>query len=574
MATLPATSTRAATTQTSFRVVDGHGRARVVRQERGTYRRPGSGARICPDLSSERAGSWSAQRDAPTTRRADEELVAEGASELSDSEDGRDAHHRARGGEARDLDGLDGAVTQAIGLDLDRLSEEGLAERLDRLHRPIARLSAERARITAELERRRVSASGEPAGRAAARRELRRQLAERTNSTPGATKRDADAGRFADRHPTTGASFADGALSADHVRVIGDTLAMLPPDRHDAVETELLAVAHRTNPTLFGKHAREVLAREAPSGSDRVARGQHRQRRVRSYDTSDGGLAFSGLLYGDMAETARAALDAFRRPDTPDEHRSPEQRSADAFEQLCASALRVGDAPTRHGVRPHVIITVTADQLVLGDRGVAQFGSGQPATIRQLRTLLADCSWGRVVLGPDSTPIEASKAVRTVPAGLWRVLVARDEGCTWRGCDAPPAWCDVAHGTVAFTDGGRLSPANAALLCRRHHRRFDLGSWQISIQGGEVHYHREQDASEPVPGLARPTVPQTRAPSPGSARQSEGPARRQPRARGRPQRGPAKAPPTERPAATMSGGPGGTDVTQPALPIPPELADP
>jgi uncharacterized small protein (DUF1192 family) len=522
MATTPTTSARAIGAPCRRGVPTAS--ERLPRRGGGGYGRPRPTSQLWPALAAEQAGRWSLDGAAPTNDRA---------------------------AQTDGLDRLDRAVTAAIGRDLDALSDADLTERLDRLHRPIARLSAERARITAELERRRVSTSSDPATREAARRDLRRQLAERTNSTPGATKRDADAGRFAEQHQRTGASFADGTLSADHVRLIGDTLASVPPDRREAVELELLAHAHQNNPIRFGKHARELLAREAPSGSDRVARSQHRQRRVRSYDTPDGGFAFSGLLYGEMAETARVALDAFRRPDTPDEHRSPEQRSADAFEQLCAAALRVGEAPTRHGVRPHVIITLTADQLALGDRGVARFGSGQPATLRQLRTLLADCSWGRVVLGPGSTPIEASKSVRTVPAGLWRVLVARDAGCTWPGCDAPPAWCDVAHGAVAFADDGQLSPANAALLCRRHHRRFDLGGWRIAIHGGTVRYHHDQDALAAAPA----PMPE---PAPGRAPPIGSPAR--------PRAGRSTGTPTER-SAPVEG-------EQAELPLPPALDDP
>lgn len=468
----------------------------MASESTGRYRIDGSDGvvvRTWPIHARERAGRWSAASDPvgvpATSPDGTDRRSTRGATDGADGSTLND--HTTSHAE---LDHLDRSVAEVVGADLGSMQDEDLTRRLDRLRRPVARLSAERARLTAELERRRAAAIDDPADRARSQRDLRRQLADRANSTPSATKQDAEAGRIADEHRRTGASFADGAISAEHVRLIGDTLRALPPERREEAEAELIELARRTNPTVFGKHARELMVREAPTNADAAARREHLQRRVRSYDTPDGGFAFSGLLYGVMAETARAAMDAFRRPDTPGEHRSPEQRSADAFEQLCATALRTGEAPTRHGVRPHVIITMTADQLELGDHGIAHLGSGQPVTLRQLRTLLADCTWGRVLLGPDSTPIEASAAVRTVPAGLWRVLVARDGGCTWDGCDAPASWCDVAHGEVAFTDGGRLSPANAALLCRRHHRRFDLGGWRIRITGGAVTYTRDEDA--------------------------------------------------------------------------------
>lgn len=529
-----------------------------------TRGRDASGSRpeLLPVLAREQRGAWSAGDDQPRQERpaADDDDLTRQRPER-DTEDA-------------DFDRLDEAVGEAIGSDLDAFPDEHLTRRLDRLQRPIARLTAERARLTAELERRRVAAADEPAARQAARRDLRRQLAQRANSTPAATKRDADAGRIAEQHPRTGASFADGDLSAEHVRLIGETLSAVEPDRRDEIEARLLALAQRTNPTQFGTHARDLLAREAPSASDRAALHQHRRRRVRTYDTPDGGFAFSGLLYGDMAETARVALDAFRRPDTPDEHRSPEQRSADAFEQLCAASLRVGEAPTRHGVRPHVIISMTVDELTLGDRGVARFGSGQPATLRQLRTLLADCTWSRVVLGPDSTPIEASTTVRTVPAGLWRALVTRDGGCTWPGCDAPPNWCDVAHGAVAFSDDGQLSPGNAALLCRRHHRRFDLGAWRIVIEGDRVGYHREQEDLERAPSALPSAAGEDARGGAGPAWSKPPPDAREPRARGRPGDRTGQESQTE--GASPPGGAAAArdDGKQIVLPLPPPMDDP
>ncbi|MFP4310804.1 MAG: DUF222 domain-containing protein [Nitriliruptoraceae bacterium] len=222
-------------------------------------------------------------------------------------------------------------------------------------------------------------------------------------------------------------------------------------------------------------------------------------------DTPDGGLTLSGLLHGTAAETVRTAVAAFRRPDATAELRTPAQRTADALEQVCAVALRAGAAATSHGIRPQVLVTVTTDQIELGPDGIANLGSGEASTLGRLRHLLDDCSWARVVLSPDGAPLEASESVRTVPHGLWRALLARDQGCTWPGCDAPANWCDVAHGNDPFAAGGRLSPDNAALLCRRHHRRFDHGDLRIRIDGAEVRYVRRQQVIDEPRGAVAPT---------------------------------------------------------------------
>jgi hypothetical protein len=451
------------------------------------------------------------------------------------------------------FDRLDGAITEVVGVSLDVLEERALLGLVDRLHRAQSRLAAERARIVADLERRRTRTIDDPGPRDRERQRLRRDLAERTKVAPSATKLDAQAGQAATRYRSIGEAFAAGEIGAEHVRLIAETLdAVADDDQRDAAEQHLLSIARSANPTVLGRHARELLARQAPLAADAAERRRHDARRMTAYDTPDGGFAFSGLLYGTAAETVRVAMNAFRTFDVPGEHRTTEQRGADAIEQLCATALRAGDARAQHGVRPHVLITVTTDQLELGETGIARLGSGQPVTLDQLRTVLQDCSWARVVLAPDGTPIEASETVRTVPRGLWRALLARDGGCTWPGCDAPASWCDVAHGRRPFTDGGRLAPDNATLLCRRHHQRFDRGGYRIMIDGNRVRFDppggtraaAEERSGRPASGgppratmspgpatTTRPTKPAGPATAPGSTTPTT--ARARPRRRSR-----------------------------------------
>ncbi len=309
--------------------------------------------------------------------------------------------------------------------------------------------------------------------------------------TPSEAKRTAEAGKHAGRLPETGRAFDGGDIGPTHVRLIGEALEQLPTDLRADAERELLELAGNLDAIAFGRAVRDLLARKAPVAAHRKERRRDLARRFRMTDTADGGVAFSGLAFGAAAELARTALQAFRRPDTPDEHRTPDQRGADAFEQLCAAALRLGEAPTIHGERPQVIVIVEEAELGAAG-GVAHFaGSGQPVTLAEVGSLLTDCSVSRLVRSADSTPIEVSRDVRTVPAGLWRALIVRDGGCRWEGCDAPASWCDVAHGQQAYHAGGRLSPANAVLLCRRHHRRFDHGAWRLEIVGDQVTFHRE-----------------------------------------------------------------------------------
>ncbi len=411
--------------------------------------------------------------------------------------DGRPAEAGADGPAADAGDLLTRAIDALADLDIDALSDELLAERLSGLRIPLGRLRSVQARWAAALESRRIAAAP-PQRAGAAQRNARNELSQQQRLTPSETKRLVEAGKAAQRHTETGRAFADGHLTPDHVRVLDLLLTQLDPLQRAELEPRLVALAARMHASLFGRKARALVAAAAPealAASEDRLRGR---RYLRASSTPDGGFAFSGLLYGTAAETARIALDAFTRPDAAGEHRTPEQRAADGFEQLCTAVIRTAEAPTQHGTRPQVLVSIDAEQLEIAhtaDRiGHARFvWSGQPVSTRELGHLLDDCALTGVLLDARRTPIEVTTAVRTVPVGLYRALQVRDGGCTWDGCAAPASWCDVAHGAQAYRDDGRLHPGNAALLCRSHHRRFDLGSWRIDIDGDRVRYLRNHD---------------------------------------------------------------------------------
>ena len=400
------------------------------------------------------------------------------------------------------------AVQRLAAVTVDELADDQLESLLSRIRRPLLQLEGVRSRAAAAAVSRAASRAGRtPTG--AAVQDRQRRLAEQQQVTHSEVKQQVAAGRAARDHEATGRAMAEGQVGPRHAQLIAKTLADIPLERRAEVEAELLELAGRLDAGAFGRAARELLGRERPQALAKDESRQHRDRSLRATTTEDGGFAFSGLLYGAAAEQARVAFKAFRRPDTPDERRSPAQRGADAFEQLCAAALRVGDAPTNHGERPQVMIVFSvAEYAALShspELATGRFlGSGQTVTGREVRNLVDDCEVFRLVLDERGTPIEVSKSVRTVPVGLWRALRIRDGGCVWEGCDAPASWCDVAHGNRSFTRGGKLSLDNSMLLCRRHHRRFDQGSFSVRIDGPQVTIERVE-AAPPAATAASPS---------------------------------------------------------------------
>jgi hypothetical protein len=74
-----------------------------------------------------------------------------------------------------------------------------------------------------------------------------------------------------------------------------------------------------------------------------------------------------------------------------------------------------------------------------------------------------------ILVDENHQPLDVGDTQYEFPPKIRTAIITRDRGCTYPGCGAPPAWCDVHHLTK-FRDGGPTSVSNGALLCGRHHR--------------------------------------------------------------------------------------------------------
>jgi hypothetical protein len=392
------------------------------------------------------------------------------------------------------------AVDEVVATDLDALTEEQIKEQLRLLQRELNRLVAFRSKGTGTLETRAIRSAG--TGRESrAVRPTRTWAEEELGLTPSEAKRSGQTGRQVSDDPEVEHAYAEGLVREEHVRVITETLRTLVGDQRADVRTHLLAAAPSCTPVALGRLARRLLAKADQEAAQAADDRRYARRYARVTQTPDGMLALNALLSGLDMEVAQTAVDAFRTPDAEDEHRTPEQRTADALVAALRASLDLGKAPTQHGVRPHLILVAELSDFA------AEQGSGEgmwsgPLPIDEIRRMSHDASITRVLVDARSVPIEASEGKRNVTSGVWKALLARDRGCRWPGCQAPPAWCDAAHGPVPERDNGRLSPSNGVLLCRRHHRKVDNGGWTIDIRGPDISFlapdgHRVRS---PAPG--------------------------------------------------------------------------
>ncbi len=316
----------------------------------------------------------------------------------------------------------------------------------------------------------------------------------------------------------TGAALAAAAIGIEHAAAIVRTLDRLPARvdsaERAAAQTQLLAWAQEydaTSVTRLGRHLGHVM--DPDSGGD-LAAAELRAVEAREITVGTDG---DGMVHGAfrLDPVAGAALLAALHPlsaphpaaDGVPDPRTARRRRADALIRLVELAMHNGDLPRTGGLPVTMTVTMTLETLArrLADAGLAAPGTaaglgpvgvlpgvldnGHAVSAETLRLLACDARVIPVVLGAHSEPLDVGRATRTVPAGLRRALITRDQGCAFPGCDRPPSWCD-AHHTKHWADGGETCLTNLVLLCAHHHRVVHHDGWRITHgPGGHPDFH-------------------------------------------------------------------------------------
>lgn len=247
-----------------------------------------------------------------------------------------------------------------------------------------------------------------------------------------------------------------------------------------------LIAAHEAHPEEFADHetnlcdaveitqwvrdAKKVVDywRQALSGpTDDRHRYEHRG--LYSTETIDGMVE---IFARTDAATGRQILDrihAATPPPDPLDDRSATQRRLDALADL---VLNDGSRPIPTLMMAHM----SADRLSGSDIGISEIEDVvlSPSTASRL---CCDAAISRIVLAPDSHPLDIGRTTRTVPEPMRRAVITRDRHCRFPGCRRPARWCD-AHHIVHWSHGGPTNVDNLILLCRHHHTlvhtEFDL----------------------------------------------------------------------------------------------------
>lgn len=357
---------------------------------------------------------------------------------------------------------LEPSVSQLAGEDLDAIFDDDLEASVVEIHRTIERLSAERARRIAEVDR----------------RELHRTL----------------------RHPSTASWLADRCrlswsqarglvATANALSEIPLTAACYANGDIDSARVRYLVAAHDAHPEAYARDEEILLdvARTLTPLELRRAIEYWRQNLDYAAALDDANHVFSlRRLHVSPTFSGMARIDGDADPESPiiidtalrsitepwaktGDERSPAQRRLDALVDICRAHLDHENTPVVGGARPHVSVIVDWQTLTNTTGAIGELDDGTVLHPETVRRLGCDAVVTRIVTGPDSRPLDVGRATRSIPSAIRRALVARDRGCRWKGCDRPARWCD-AHHLIHWADGGVTAIYNLILLCRYHHR--------------------------------------------------------------------------------------------------------
>jgi hypothetical protein len=297
----------------------------------------------------------------------------------------------------------------------------------------------------------------------------------------------------------TQAALAAGDIAFPQAQVIGRALTGVPAQHRRLAEAALLRDARTLSLKDLRRRADRVADTYAPADEADAAENEtieQRERRARAgarfrmWDNHDGTRSGDFRIPDAQADRLKAALDAIAAPRRA-HLADPESRPTDtvhrmgmAFADLC-DHLPTDGLPSAGGAGATITATVDLDTL-LGRLRAATLATGTRISAGQARQLACRAGIAPAVLDGPSRVLDLGRTQRLFSPAQRAALAVRDGGCTFPGCDRPPAWCE-AHHLRPWSDGGPTDLSHGALLCPFHHHVVHDHGWQLRLDPDTGH---------------------------------------------------------------------------------------
>ncbi|MEB4613213.1 HNH endonuclease signature motif containing protein, partial [Leucobacter sp. M11] len=190
-------------------------------------------------------------------------------------------------------------------------------------------------------------------------------------------------------------------------------------------------------------------------------------------DPEAGTLTHTGVRFEPVTGADTKGPSGTSTDPTPDD-RTPAQRTLDRLIDGIRAHLAERNAGVATGASTLVNIHVSAESLQDGTGPAWADGIFAPLSAETALRELCDGKHAITIFGTTGAVLAQGRAQRLFTPAQKLALAARDGGCVWPGCDAPPTDCD-AHHVIPWSEHNLNGPTdvkNGVLLCRFHHRRI------------------------------------------------------------------------------------------------------
>ena len=224
------------------------------------------------------------------------------------------------------------------------------------------------------------------------------------------------------------------------------------------------------SPGKFHYRAQQYIHQVKPEDSmDRHLKGRER-RRLRMSNCQDGMVIIDGLLAEADASLVQQALKPLARKAGKNDHRTAEQRMADALVEFTLGHARV-----------EVLVTCS-EETILGEIGCEGAHMDYcrdvvPAPFAQ--TLAARASLRGILFDGKGVVINVGRARRVETPAMRKARNARDNGCVVPGCHRPARFT-AGHHLKWFKDGGGTDLCQLPSVCWHCHGKLNYQGWTLS----------------------------------------------------------------------------------------------
>lgn len=299
--------------------------------------------------------------------------------------------------------------------------------------------------------------------------------------------------------PMVADAFNDGRLSADQARVIKDCLKKLPTwvsqDDRDYAESTLVDKAPSVRVHDLRAIFARILAHIDPDGREPADSTDRTMYKVNMHARDNGDWEICGLLdpvtggvlNGLLTARTKIANSNDTTADVDDSgvledgtlvDMTGQELSAQEwiYERFATLIGRIDMTRTGQGSQYALVVTAKAEDLANGT-GAGTTGTENPVPISELIRHGLNGAVFFELISEKAKTMQVVTENRFANAKQIAVLTARDQGCTFPGCDAPPGWCD-AHHIVEWAQQGKTDINNMTLSCSAHHHLLDRSEWE------------------------------------------------------------------------------------------------